>query len=174
MNIAGRAGRWSAAHWKTAFFGWIAFVAIAVAIGGAVGTRKLVDADTATGESARAEQILAEAGFETPANESVLVQSNRLTASSAAFRAAVRDGVSRVSALKAVKDVRSPFMSGNQGLVSRDGHSVLVQFALRGKLENAPHKVQPILDTVAAVQRAHPELEWRQRVDHSRVPGDEE
>ena len=25
-NLAGRAGRWSAAHWKTAFFGWLVFV----------------------------------------------------------------------------------------------------------------------------------------------------
>ena len=29
-NLAERAGRWSAAHWKTAAFGWLAFVAIAV------------------------------------------------------------------------------------------------------------------------------------------------
>ena len=26
-NLAARMGRWSAAHWKTATFGWLAFVA---------------------------------------------------------------------------------------------------------------------------------------------------
>src|SRR5437870_12374245 len=26
-NLAARAGRWSAAHWKSAVFGWLAFVA---------------------------------------------------------------------------------------------------------------------------------------------------
>ena len=25
-NIAARMGRWSASHWKTAIFGWLAFV----------------------------------------------------------------------------------------------------------------------------------------------------
>ena len=29
MNVAGRMGQWSANHWKTAVFGWLAFVIIA-------------------------------------------------------------------------------------------------------------------------------------------------
>ena len=33
-NLAGRMGRWSAAHWKTATFGWIAFVVVAFGLGG--------------------------------------------------------------------------------------------------------------------------------------------
>ena len=32
-NIAARMGRWSASHWKTAVFGWLAFVVAAFAIG---------------------------------------------------------------------------------------------------------------------------------------------
>jgi DNA-binding NarL/FixJ family response regulator len=32
-NIAARAGRWSAAHWKTATFGWLGLVVLAVALG---------------------------------------------------------------------------------------------------------------------------------------------
>ena len=28
-NLAARMGRWSAAHWKTATFGWLAFVVVA-------------------------------------------------------------------------------------------------------------------------------------------------
>ena len=32
-NIAARMGRWSASHWKTAVFGWLAFVVVAVAVG---------------------------------------------------------------------------------------------------------------------------------------------
>jgi heme transporter len=39
-TFAGRMGRWSARHRKTAIWGWIAFVVVAVAIGGAVGTQK--------------------------------------------------------------------------------------------------------------------------------------
>ena len=32
-NIAARMGRWSASHWKTATFGWLAFVIVSFAIG---------------------------------------------------------------------------------------------------------------------------------------------
>ena len=38
-NLAARMGRWSAAHWKTATFGWLAFVVVAFALGGMVGTK---------------------------------------------------------------------------------------------------------------------------------------
>jgi RND superfamily putative drug exporter len=43
LNLAARAGRWSASHWKTATFGWLALVVAAVVIGGAVGTKQLGD-----------------------------------------------------------------------------------------------------------------------------------
>ena len=51
-NLAGRAGRWSAAHWKTAFFGWLVFVFVAVFIGMGVGTNKLLDSTRATASPA--------------------------------------------------------------------------------------------------------------------------
>ena len=38
-NLAARMGRWSAGHWKTATFGWLAFVLVAFAVGGMVGTK---------------------------------------------------------------------------------------------------------------------------------------
>ena len=37
-NFADHMGRWSAAHWKTATFGWLAFVVVAFMLGGVVGT----------------------------------------------------------------------------------------------------------------------------------------
>ena len=42
-TFAARAGRWSAQHRKTAIWGWIAFVAVAFVIGGAVGVKKPTD-----------------------------------------------------------------------------------------------------------------------------------
>ena len=59
-NLAARMGRWSADHWKTATFGWLAFVVVAFALGMA-GT-KSIDPNTAgpresagwTGSSTRA------------------------------------------------------------------------------------------------------------------------
>ena len=65
LNLAARAGRWSATHWKTATAIWVVVVLAAMA-------------EQSTGETARAEKILAGAGFSTPANESVLVKSSSL------------------------------------------------------------------------------------------------
>src|SRR5581483_4513066 len=57
-NLAGRAGRWSAAHWKSAAFGWLAFAVLAVVVGNIVGPREMKDWQVANGESRRAAQIL--------------------------------------------------------------------------------------------------------------------
>ena len=40
-NLAARMGRWSASHWKTAVFGWLAFVLASLAVGMQVGTKQL-------------------------------------------------------------------------------------------------------------------------------------
>ena len=71
------AGRWSAAHWKTATFGWLLFVVAAVAAGTIAGTEQLTDAESSNGETARAERILAHAGFDKSATEAVLIQAKR-------------------------------------------------------------------------------------------------
>jgi RND superfamily putative drug exporter len=62
-NLAGRAGTWSAAHWKTATFGWIVFAVAAVFLGSAVGAVKLTDAEYSSGQAAKAESMLQQAGF---------------------------------------------------------------------------------------------------------------
>src|SRR5207248_5462399 len=79
LNLAGRAGRWSAAHWKLAAFGWIAFAVLAVVIGGAVGAKQLKPYAYANGDSRRAEEILDQGNFKIPARESVLVQTRTWT-----------------------------------------------------------------------------------------------
>ena len=45
VNLAARAGRWSAQHRKTAIWGWLGFMLLAVAIGSGVGIKTL-DAHT--------------------------------------------------------------------------------------------------------------------------------
>jgi uncharacterized membrane protein YdfJ with MMPL/SSD domain len=149
MNLAERAGRWSAAHWKTACLGWLAIVAAAVLAGATVGTRTLSNAEQAQGGSARAEAMLARAGFEAPAAESVLVRSSRARPGEPVFRATVRDLVSALRELPQVERVKS-------GVVSKDGRSELVAFDVTGKADTADTRIQPVLDRVAAVQRDHP------------------
>ena len=152
QNLAARAGRWSAAHWKTATFAWIAFVIVAVAIGRAVGTVNLSDAEQSTGEASRAQAILQGAGFSQPAAENVLVQSRSLTVNDPAFHATILRVSAQLGTLPQVQDILLP--SG--GAISKDRHAALVQFSIVGKAEQADTKVQPVLDAVAAVQKQSP------------------
>jgi RND superfamily putative drug exporter len=145
-NLAARAGRWSAAHWKTATFGWLALVVAAVALGSVAGTKMLTDAESSSGETARAERMLEHAGFPNVATEAVLVQPR--------VRSARPDAVAGdVSALLRsrhdVKDVKAPVRS-------KDGRSLLFQFDLTGNGDTADGRVQQVLDAVAGLQRAHP------------------
>jgi putative drug exporter of the RND superfamily len=57
-NIAARMGRWSASHWKTALFGWLAFVVVAIFVGTFVGAKNIETADANVGQAHKADQIL--------------------------------------------------------------------------------------------------------------------
>jgi uncharacterized membrane protein YdfJ with MMPL/SSD domain len=151
-NLAARAGRWSAGHWKRATAIWIVLVVVAVAAGRLAGTHKLSDAEMATGESARAEQILAGAGFTTPAGEEVLVRSPTLTAGDPAFRATAQAVMAKLRSMPQVKNLRS----GAAGQISRDRHAQLIQFDMKGKADTAYKRVKPLLGAVAGLERSHP------------------
>jgi uncharacterized membrane protein YdfJ with MMPL/SSD domain len=156
-NLAARMGGWSAQHRKTAIIGWFAFVIVAFALGNATGTTEIDQDTSGVGESGRADRIL-DAGFNLPAAETVLVQSDTLVATDPAFRAAVQDVVARVSKLDAVKNVHSPLDSGNAGQIAPDGRAALVEFEIRGDADDAADKIDPVVAAVADVQRAHPQL----------------
>jgi uncharacterized membrane protein YdfJ with MMPL/SSD domain len=155
-GIAARAGRWSARHKKTAIVGWLLFVVLALAAGTMTGTNEPTDADQYDGESRTAEKIVADAGFSDAAGEMVLVQSSKLTTKDAAFRAAVKDVQRAVSAQPAVTNVVSPL--GEDGQVSKDGHSALVQFDIKGDPDEATDKVGPVVAAVDRVAAAHTDV----------------
>src|SRR5204862_7292432 len=113
-NIAARMGRWSASHWKTAVFGWLAFVFASLAIGMQVGTKQMSDQDSNVGESHRADQILNRAGFKAdPQSEIVVIQSEKLRAADPAFRAVIRDEIRAVRGFPLVTNIRSPLDPGH-------------------------------------------------------------
>jgi uncharacterized membrane protein YdfJ with MMPL/SSD domain len=145
-NIAARAGRWSAQHRKKAIFGWLAFVIVAVFIGGSVGTKTLSDDDSGVGESARAEKV-ANKHFPDKESESVLVQSkDGATNRDPEFRRTVQSVVAGLEGTKYVRNVKSPYSKDSPGQLSDDGKSALVTFEL--PYENADDKVGPALATV--------------------------
>src|SRR4051795_6647023 len=150
-NLASRAGRGSAAHWKTAVAVWVAFVAVAIGVGTALGTHKLSVSEQSTGETARAEQILASAGFKTPASEAVLVRSRTRTVADPAFRSAVHDVLAKLRTMPQVTNLRT----GAAGEISKDRRAQLIEFDMRGKMDTADKRVQPLLDAVAGLAKAN-------------------
>ena len=68
----------------------------------------------------------------------------------------------RVSKVDVVKNVESP-----TARVSKDRHSALVQFDIKGDPEKAGDKIDPVLAAVAAAQRANPSCEIEQFGDAS-------
>src|SRR3954454_16841396 len=150
MNIAARAGRWSANHRKTAIWGWLAFVLVALAVGSVSGMKTIADSDGGNGESGRADKTAARA-FPEDASESVLVQSSTLKASSPQFQEALGDVKNRLARTGVARDIASPH-------VSPDGHSALLEFNIPGDEANAEGSVARTLAAVAAADAAHPEL----------------
>ena len=169
-NLAASMGRWSAAHWKTATFGWLAFVLVAFGLGGLAGTKDIDPNTSGPGESGRVDRIL-DAGFKQPAGESVLVQSRSLRTSDPAFTAAIEDVVGSVSKLKAVQHVRSPLAPGNADQIAKNGHAALVEFEIRGDPDKAADKIAPVLDGVAQTQSNHPQFFIGEFGDASSVNG---
>ena len=156
-NLAARMGRWSAYHWKTATFGWLAFVIVVFALGGMAGTKSIDPNKPGPGESGRMEAILDE-GFKRPAGESVLIENESLRVDDPAFAAVIEDVVRRIETVDVVQNVRSPLDPENAGQIAPSGHAALVEFEIRGDADDAADKIGPVLDRVSVAQQVHPEF----------------
>ena len=154
-NLAARMGRWSANHWKTATFGWLAFVLVVFALGGMAGTKSIDPNEPGPGESGRMETIIDE-GFKQPVGESVLIENTSVAVDDAAFTAVIQDVVRRLETLDEVQNVQSPLDSENADQIAAGGHAALVEFEIRGDPDDAVDKIGPILDRVDVAQQIHP------------------
>ena len=154
-HLAARMGRWSASHWKTAVFGWLAFVVASVVLGGAIGVKYLEDEDLAVGEAAQAQKLI-EAGFPEVNDEQgeiVLIQSKSLKADDPAFEAAIADVAKTLDSVPEARKVDTPLEAGHADLISDDGHSAQVQYQPAGTFEEASlyiDKINAALDKTAA------------------------
>ena len=159
QNLAARMGRWSAAHRKTAIFGWLAFVFVAVALGSVIGTKSLDPADSEAGDSGRALQIIDRGGFDDTVDESVFVESESLRPRAPSSRPS-----SPTSSPSSPAPTASPASArrlDDPALVSPDGHAVLVQYDLSDAGAGAVDRIEPILDSAAADRGRQPGLHRR-------------
>jgi RND superfamily putative drug exporter len=153
--IVERVAGWSARHRKTAVFGWLLLVVVAVAVGHQLGTSNVNSYDP--GQAGRAERVLDRPVVQQPASESVLVQgrAGQTYASDPEMRQAVREVVAALRAVPgSATGIQSPLTSPS--LVS--GRTALVTFNVAGKPGNDDTAVVPALNAVAAVQAHHPGL----------------
>jgi RND superfamily putative drug exporter len=152
-NLAARAGRWSAQHRKKAIFGWLAFVILAVVIGGSVGMKTLTDNENGTGESGRADKAVSD-HFPKKDSESVLIQSeDGVKNTSPEYRKVVASVVTTLEGTRHVRNVQSPYAEGNEGTLSSDGKSALVTFDMPG--ENNDDNVASPLAAVSKLDKAN-------------------
>src|SRR5262245_32757542 len=150
-NIAARIGRWSVQHRRKAILGWLAFVFVSLAIGFNVMPQKLADETSGMpGESGKAGEVMNDA-FPKKAGESVLVQSKTLKATDSQFKSAVADVTQRLHKVDGVIDIKAD-------QVSKDGHSALVEFALKGDQATTDKTVVKSLAAVNGAAKAHPQL----------------
>ncbi|HET8641627.1 MAG TPA: MMPL family transporter [Pseudonocardiaceae bacterium] len=150
-----RIARWSATHPWRAIAAWVVFVAVCVAVGGAVQTNKATPVDYGVGESGRALQLLDEAGLTAPAEESVLISARSGALDSAQASAAAGEVAAAMRALPEVEAVGEP-------VPAPDGSLLLVPVTMRGDALSAVDRVEPLLAATAAVQADHPGLRVEQ------------
>src|SRR4249919_1476360 len=158
-NIAARMGRWSASHRKTAIFGWLAFVIAAFAISFFVPMKMIDDTDFNVGEARTGDHIIRDGGFKLDEQgEFVLVQSKTKTTDDPAFRAVVNQAVAALDSYPQVTKLRSPLAAGNEGQVSKDGHSALISFSPEGTYDEAITYIDTITAATDKVQAANPDF----------------
>ena len=162
-SIAARMGRWSASHWKTAVFGWLAFVVVSMFLGLQIGTREIDPNEANVGESRTADKIIHDAGFTVDEKgesiveeaEMVLLQSAKLTPRDPAFRAAIRDVVTTLRGDERLSKFQSPLDPAHPDLVSKNGHSAMVIFVPEGTYDEAVLYIDSVVQTVDKVEARH-------------------
>ncbi len=158
QGLTERLGRWGSEHRVRAILLWLALLLVAIVAAG-VGAKTLSSSGELAGESAKAERMLEQGGFQRTAAEEILLQTrNGDSIRTKTGRQAARELVASVTATGRVKGVRDPFAAGNAGQLSRDGRSALVLFSMKGKADTAKNRVEPVLDAVNRVAEANPQL----------------
>ena len=164
-SVTERVAGWSARHRKTAVFGWLLLVALVFMAGQAMGARNLPQ--YSAGEAGQAERTLhqyAPAQLNAPA-EAVLIQSATRSTPGATFasdpgmRQAAREVAAALAALpQYAQGIQTPLTADGSSLVSADGRSALVRFAIPGTVKSIEQAVTADRAAVADVQARHPGL----------------
>ncbi len=146
LGFTGRIARAAARHpWRVLGL-WVALLAVAYFAAGAMNLT--ASPGTAGTEATKAKGLIDQRlRQQTPPEEFLVVESQATTADEEAYSAFVDSLVSDLRALKEVNSVAS-YRDGAQGLVSRDGHTVLIPVTLTGDEADAANTAAPVVDVV--------------------------
>lgn len=150
-----RIATWSATNpWK-AILAWTVFVAVCFGAGAAAGTNQVAFSDYWIGEAGDAETIALENGLAAPAVEQILISSPDGALDPEAAAAAAADLRTRMAALDEVAEVAGP-------VTAESGDALMLAVTMSMPAHEAADHVDPLLETTAAVQEAHPDLDFAQ------------
>jgi uncharacterized membrane protein YdfJ with MMPL/SSD domain len=146
LGFTGQIARASARHpWRVLAL-WVALIAAAYFAAGMM--TLTASPSTAGTEATRAEELIDQRlRQETPPEEFIVVESLTATAGEGAYAAFVDSLVGGLRALEEVSSVAS-YRDGAQGLVSADGHTVLIPVTLTGDEVDAADTAAPVVDVV--------------------------
>ena len=145
---------------------WAGCVVALLAIGHLVGTTQLPNSQTSSGQALQAEQMMSR-DFTLRANEYVLFDSRTLQVGAPAYRAAIRDVLTRIQATGRVTQVRSPMDPAFANQISADRRAALLEFQVTGNVNDAAARVGPVLAAVQAAAATHPQVQIGETGDAS-------
>jgi RND superfamily putative drug exporter len=156
--------RWSIRRPWTAVSLWLVFVLACLAIGALVPARTATSTETGTGESARAEVLLRDAGLTGGAVENVLITARSGPLDLKAAQAAAAATAGRMGGLAEVAQVGVPVVAENNG-------AVLLAVVMAGDPDTAGDRLAPLQAATRAVAADFPALRVEQAGDASLTAG---
>ena len=88
----------------------------------------------------------------------VLIHSSSLTTEDAAFARGISQTAAGFAALPVVDHLRAPGRGDDTGLVSKDRHSALITFTIKGDAATASNRIAPVVAAVKDAQQSNPAL----------------
>jgi putative drug exporter of the RND superfamily len=146
LSFTGRAARAAARHpWRVLGL-WVVLLAVAFFAAGTMDVT--ASPGTAGTDATRAKDLIDQRLRQhTPPEEYIVVESPTLTADDEAYASFVDSVLRNLRGIEQVVSVTS-YRDGTEGLVSRDGHTVLIPVTLAGDIADAAETAAPVVDVV--------------------------
>lgn len=140
---------WSARHPWNSIVAWFLFIALTFSVSLFINTRQATSAELTTGESSRAIEMLADAKYEDPAVENIVIRNDSGgDIDLQRVQPLVDASLKQLESTSGVKEVRGPLPSTN-------GEALLVQAVISGNPDTADERMEPIEKTVEDLATQH-------------------